>query len=459
MFKMNTNLDIKFLLNIIALQQDKISELTDKLSINSQNSSKPPSQDFRIFKKREKEQKKSTKKRGGQPGHKGITRKADTANVNKTIDCKYADFCICGNILNHEYDNYSKHHVYDIDSNKQLLLTEYRLYKTICSRCNYRHKGKLPAELDNSIIGSALKAFIGTMVSEFHLSKTKIVKLLELQYGLKVCQSTISNTEARISSALEKSYNELEFQLQKQEAIYADETRHRENNKPHWLWVGTNKALTVFKFNQSRGKKAARLLLGENFAGTLISDRYSAYNIIDMEQRQLCWAHITRDFRRISQRSGVPGTIGEELLAYQSKVFKLWHQYKASIINFITFTKAIELVQKNVARCLQKAVNYSHKQTANTCKNLLKSFDALWTFTYTDEIEPTNNHAERQIRPYVIYRKLSFGTQSARGTKFLERIMSVVSTCKQQLLNPIEFIKATIVNHNKNIEPPLLLYG
>ncbi len=82
MFKMNTNLDIKFLLNIIALQQDKISELTDKLSINSQNSSKPPSQDFRIFKKREKEQKKSTKKRGGQPGHKGITRKADTANVN-----------------------------------------------------------------------------------------------------------------------------------------------------------------------------------------------------------------------------------------------------------------------------------------------------------------------------------------------------------------------------------------
>jgi transposase len=456
------NIDTKFLLEIIILQQKKISELTEKLSTNSQNSSKPPSLDFKLFKnKKNAAKKKSNNKRGAQLGHKGINRKLENPNnVNKIIDCNVDLACICGANLNHEPNNYSRHQIYDLcDVSKQLILTEYRLYKTVCKRCNQKHKGTLPDELDNSIIGSSLKTLIGTMVCEFHLSKSKVVRFLELQYGLKICQGTVSNTEFRISAALEKSYNELTVELQKQDIVHADETRHTENNKTNWLWVGTNDKLTVFKFDKSRGKKAARLLLGINFNGILISDRYAAYNIIDIEQRQLCWAHLKRDFIRISQRSGIPGRIGEELLFYQQRLFNIWHRYKNNKISFSIISKAVAPIQKNIERCLEKAINYSHKQTANTCKNLLKSFSALWTFTENEGVEPTNNHAERQIRPYVIYRKLSFGTQSTRGTKYLERIMSIITTCKQQLTDSFKYIKESIINYNKNIGPSLLFHG
>lgn len=453
-------LDINLLLNIIVLQKNKISELNEKLSVNSQNSSKPPSQDFKSFKKKKEAAKKSNKKQGAQLGHKGTNRKLeDIKNVNKIIDCNPDLSCTCGTNLIIGIDDYTRHQIYDIcDITKKLILTEYRLYKVTCHRCNKKDKGKLPAELDNSITGPGLKSLIGTMVSEFHLSKSKVTKFLDMVYGLKICDGTVSNIEAKISKALESTYNALSEELQKQDIVHADETRHVENNKTHWAWVGTNTELTVFKFNKSRGKNSARLLLGQNFKGILVSDRYCAYNIIDIEQRQLCWAHLRRDFMRISQRSGIPGKIGEELLAYQSKVFTLWHQYQSSVIDFRTLNKAILPIQKNIDICLQKAVNYSHKQTANTCKNILKALPGLWTFSEVIGVEPTNNLAEQRIRPYVIYRKLSFGTQSERGSRFLERIISVIATCKQHLINPFKFMKEVITNYNQGIGPPLI-YG
>lgn len=259
------------------------------------------------------------------------------------------------------------------------------------------------------MIAIAVVAVISVMLGEFHLSKSKIVRFLELVYGFKVSTGTISNTEARISNALSDTYKNVASSLQEEDFIHCDETRHRQNNQTHWAWVGTNKNLTVFMLEQSRGKNSCKKLIGTNYSGVLISDRYCAYNIVDIEQRQLCWAHLKRDFTRISQRSGIAGRIGDELLACQNKLFKLWHSYKTSNISFATLGAAIEPVQKNLGLSLEKAVNCSHDKTANTCKNILKSFSALWRFAETPGIEPTNNLAERKIRPYVIYRKLSFG--------------------------------------------------
>ena len=106
---------------------------------------------------------------------------------------------------------------------------------------------------------------------------------------------------------------------------------------------------------------------------------------------------------------------------------------------------------------MKNAINCEHKRTAGTCKNILKYFESLFTFTKYKGIEPTNNQGERQLRKYVIYRKLSFGTQSKRGTRFIERVYSISATCKQQCINTFDYIKQSIINFTSGLSPPKLL--
>ena len=232
------------LLALIKHQQTQIEQLHEKLAVSSENSSLAPSNDLkkRRKKKKIKPQSKTGKKQGAQPGHKGVNRAmASIEDIDHIVDCYYDSHCSCGHQLPFNETNYTRQQVYDLcKNNNTIMLTEYRLHKTICSRCHQRHKGSLPAHLDYSIIGNELKALISVMVGEFHLSKSKVVKFLDLIYNLKISIGTVSNTEARISQALESSYDDAADALKNEEVIHADETRHRENNETHWAWVGTN---------------------------------------------------------------------------------------------------------------------------------------------------------------------------------------------------------------------------
>lgn len=445
------------LLKIAALQEE-VSELKEKLSINSKNSSKPPSTDLKKSKKKKKiSNKKSNKKQGAQPGHKGVNRKLEPVeNINNIVECNPVSICDCGSniVLNSKY---IRHQVYDINNYNSLFLTEYQIFKGACRCCNKKYKASLPKELDNTMLGSALKSRMSTLVSDFKLSKRDIKSLLKLFYGLEISLGTVSNAEARVTNALEQPYNSLAKITKEQNNLNADETRHYENNKINWAWVATNNDLTLLMFDKSRGKKAAKKLLGENYSGILTTDRYCAYNIVDSLQRQLCWSHITRDFIKISQRANDAGKIGDQLLFHQNKIFYYWNKYKLGVINFDKLGKAISIIKKSLKSCLNNAINCSHKRTSGTCKNILKFFESLFTFAKHEGIEPTNNHGERQIRKYVIYRKLSFGTQSKRGSRFIERIFSISATCKQQSKNTIEYIKQSIISFNSGLPPPVLL--
>lgn len=449
---------LEYVLITIAALRAENADLKEKLSVDSKNSSKPPSADLKKPKKRKNGiKKKSGKKQGAQPGHKGVNRSPEPIeHVNNIINCKPDIICNCGhNVV--IYNKYIKHQVYDIDDSNSLFLTEYRLYKGYCSSCKQSYKEELPKELDNTILGPALKARMCTLVSDFKLSKRDIKSLLKLFYNLDISLGTVSNTEARINNALEKPYNNLSSTVKTQSSLNADETRHFENNKLHWAWIATNDKLTVLMMDKSRGQKSAKKILGANFTGILTTDRYAAYNIVNSLQRQLCWAHITRDFIKISQRDNEAGKTGDELLFHQNKIFYYWNKYKSGIISFSKLGKSIDIIKKNLKVCLNNAINCKHKRTIGTCKNILKYFESLFTFTKHKGIDPTNNHGERQIRKYVIYRKLSYGTQSARGSRFIERIFSISATCKQQGKNTIAYIKQTIINFNSGLSPPELL--
>lgn len=446
------------LLITLVAQQAQIEDLKEKLSVDSKNSSKPPSTDFTKSKKKKKvSKKKSGNKQGAQLGHKGVNRQLELKeNIDIIVERKPALICDCGSNRTLS-SKYIRHQVYDICDNNSLFLTEYRLYKSICASCKNKYKGVLPKELDNTIIGPALKSRMSALVSDFKLSKRDIKSLLKLFYGLDISLGTVSNTEARVSKALEQSYNNLAKATKEQDNLNADETRHYENNKTQWAWIATNDKLTLLMMDESRGQKAAIKLLGENYSGILTTDRYAAYNIIDALNRQLCWSHLTRDFIKISQRNSEAGKIGDELLFYQNKIFYYWNKYKADIISFVQLKKAIYLIKKSFKNCLSNAINCEHKRTAGTCKNILKYFESLFTFTKHKGIDPTNNHGERQIRKYVIYRKLSYGTKSVRGSRFIERIFSISATCKQQGKNTINYIKQAVISFNSGLSPPDLL--
>jgi hypothetical protein len=259
------------------------------------------------------------------------------------------------------------------------------------------------------------------------------------------------------SKALEQPVEELKAYIPQQPVVRADETSHKQQGNKMWMWLATTLLVAVFIIRARRCTEAAKDLLGEAFAGILISDRYASYNWIKTSCRQFCWAHLKRDMQKISERSGKVGKIGDDILDYIRRMFRLWHELKAGKISRQTFQTAMLPIRKNIERLLTEGTTCGHAKTANTCKNILKHKAALWSFVMFEGVEPTNNLAEQQLRFYVLWRKSSFGTQSERGNRFVERMMTVTATCKLQGKNRYAFITAAIDAHFKNQPAPSLL--
>jgi len=213
----------------------------------------------------------------------------------------------------------------------------------------------------------------------------------------------------------------------------------------------------VFLARASRSAATAKELLGEAFAGILVSDRYSAYTWVDALRRQLCWAHLLRDFTKISERSGAPGQVGEQLLELAKRMFRYWHKVRDGTLSRESFVQGMALIQDAVEAALQRGISCGDSKTANTCKQLLKVKVALWTFVHNPGVEPTNNLAERTLRSFVIWRKTSFGTQSNRGSLYMERVMTVVGSCKLQGRNILEFLTQAVLAQVGNGTQPSLL--
>ncbi len=171
-------------------------------------------------------------------------------------------------------------------------------------------------------------------------------------------------------------------------------------------------------------------MLGKTFGGILISDRHSSYNWVELTQRQLCWAHLRRDFIKISERPGVSKQLGEALVKQQEKLFELWHRVRDGTSSRAEFIAAASLIRAAVQALLQEAAAYEIgskektplAHTVRTCRQLLKVEPAMWLFVTVEGVEPTNNAAERAIRPAVLWRRTSFGSQSVAGSTFVARM-------------------------------------
>jgi transposase len=206
--------------------------------------------------------------------------------------------------------------------------------------------------------------------------------------------------------------------------------------------VAVTSVVTVFLVRMFRGGQVARALLGEQCSGILVTDRYSAYNWYPVRWRQVCWAHVLRDFEAMRGRGGCSEEIGDALLAQAHQMLAWWHRVREGTRKRSTFRSYRSPLRREVERLLEAGSRCGVPKTAGPCRDILKRREALWTFVQVEGVEPTNNTAERAIRPGVLWRKGSFGTQSAEGSRVVESMMTVVATLRQQQRNVLEYLTA-----------------
>jgi len=433
----------------------EVKILKERLNTNSSNSSIPPS---KSFKKNKKQKSPSPNKSGGQIGHEGHFRPLlNSSEADEIVDCKLPAVCECGGNIT-SIKTHQRHQVYELPEIK-LHMTEYRLEKGYCSCCGKNHTGFLPEGVTWGITGSNLTGLISHLISKYGLSRREVREFLKEQFKFDISLGTLFNKQKITNTALAPLMSNLLKETKQSPSINIDETGHNRDGKNQWLWGIVSTTAAFFSVQSSRGKNVLDTLVGD-YTNIVISDRHNAYNYFNSTHRQICWAHLKRDFTRLSEREDkIIARIGTELLACEADLFKIWHEFKQGNITREELLRRSYPIRKRVGELLEQGTYTDPKlRAARFCKNILKDFDALWTFLSIENIEPTNNHAERSLRHAVIWRKKYFCTHSDYGSEFVARTMSVIMTCKLQSKSSFEFICQALKNHFlKTTAPPALI--
>ena len=442
----------------------ELAKLQERIGRSSRNSSKPPSSDSPGFKPPER-RKGSGRKRGGQPGHPGSGPELlAIERVDEVVE-HHPEACrCCGTLLQGEDPAPVRHQVIEIPPITPLVI-EHRLHRLVCPCCSTSTCAPLPAEVEASRYGPRLSALVGLLGSAFPLSFSKTQALLDQLLGVEISRGAIATIRERISATLEQPMQEALAFARQQPVAYVDETGAPTGNadgrnptgKRGWLWVMVTPVATVFRQGLSRSAAAAIELLGDGFAGTVVSDRFSAYNHLPLEQRQLCWAHLKRDLTAIDERTGASAEFGAQLLQLQQQLFEHWHQWKAGATDWLALRRSCQPIRLAFEQTLQRVVELGCQKgeqspwgkTVRTCQQLLKHKQALWSVLEHPGIEPTNNAAERALRPAVIQRKISHGVQSAKGALCRSRLLTVTTTLRQQGRDVWDFLEQAWIAHHR----------
>ena len=439
----------------VARLRAQVLELAERVSQHSQNSSRPPSSDPPGVSKRAREA--SGRKSGGQPGHRGQGRELlSVEEVDEVVEVKPEVCGRCGHPLVGSDAVPVRHQVTEVPPVVSKT-TEYRLHTLACPECGERTRAELPDGVSWGRFGARVQGMVAVLSGGYRLSKRNIVGILQDFFGVKLSLGTVSALEEATSAALEEAVEEARGYVREQSVVNIDETGWKEGGKKAWLWVAVTSLVRVFVVRLSRGGKVAQEMLGRAYAGVVGSDRWSGYSWIDVKRRQVCWAHLVRDFQAFVDRGGESARVGEGLLWQAKLLFQWWHRVRDGTLQRSSFRVYMGGVRKRVGVLLRAGEECAHPKTARTCKNLLKVEAALWTFVRREGVEPTNNAAERAVRPGVLWRKGSFGTQSAGGSRFVERMMTVVATLRQQERNVLDYVTAACEAAIRGEAPPSLL--
>jgi transposase len=446
---------------LLAQQQEQIHQLQQqladakaKLNTNSSNSSLPPSSDRFHGKRRPPPSPDQPRnKRGGQPGHRRHQRLlVPDGQVQRTIPCVPSTCRRCGRPLSGTDPTPLRHQVAELPVVRPDVV-EYQLHRLTCPRCHTRTCGRLPPEV-NGQFGPRLEATLAVLAGRYRLGLRPVVALALDLWGLAISPGMVSKLRRHTAEALLVPWVEVALHVRTQN-VNIDETPWREGKKRAYLWGVVAPLATLFRIAYGRTRQIAQTLLGKQYAGVATCDRLKSYWWI--KRIQWCWAHLRRDFQAMIDRGNAGKAIGEALLDQSNTLFHLWHQLKNGTLSRPRFQTAIQSVRQSIRRVLRRGEACGCRKTAGTCRELLAHEKWLWTFVEVEGVEPTNNAGERAERQGVLWRNTSGGTDSPDGSRFVERVLTVVHTCRQQGKNVLAFLGDCIKAWRQGRDPPVLL--
>lgn len=415
--------------------REQMSALQEQLRLNSRNSSKPPSSDGPGQGGNRAARRASARQRGAQPGHKGHYREMlGPEQVTQIHECHAPEVCECGGPI--RAGRPIRHQVVDVPAQVQAEVQEYRLYHGVCEHCRKEHRSALPVGVPRGQIGPRALALVGWLGTRMHLTQGKIREVLARVLGVDFSIGAISQAQGLVAQALQAPVAAATQTLTQAGVLHMDETSlPREGQRSSWAWAVVQPELVLYTVMPSRARYVAQALIGKEPTGWLVSDRYAVYDWVDVQRRQVCWAHLLRDVRRISERAAQPGRIGRRLLGLGYLMFRWRARGRRTEAEF-------EPLQRRFRQALDAgAAQTQCRRTAATCANLLTLWPALWAFLRQPGIEPTNNAAEQALRTLVLKRKISGLTRSRRGEEFIARGYSVVESCRRQGRDALDFLQ------------------
>ncbi len=442
----------------LAEERQRIAKLEAELAgfrKTPRNSSLPPSTEH-PHAKPPKDKKKSKKKRGGQRGHPKAERKLiPTEKCSKVVPL-FPDACRrCGTALQGQDPEPLRHQVWELPE-IQAFVTEFQRHRRVCPCCRETTCAPLPEGVPSGQSGPRLVAFVGLLMGHFRQSKRRTAFFLQDFLGMPCCASLTVKMQNQVAAALEQPYEELRQALAAQEQLNMDESPTKQGNQKAWLWAAVAAKFAVFAIFSSRKATALPKLLGNVFTGVINCDRAKMY--WRAKRLQWCWAHLKRDIQAlIDHPDPQVRRLGHDLMRQVRLMFDTWWRYKLGKLTWEVFQSEMAPIRKKVDALLLRGVFSGNARLTGMCAELYDHRDWLWTFVEVQGIEPTNNTAERALRPAVIYRKLSFGTQSASGSRFIERMLTVSETCRLQSRSIFGYLTLALEAHFRHQPAPSLL--
>ncbi len=432
----------------------RVAALEAKLGKDSTNSSKPPSTAHPHVKPL-RPKSKSPRSAGGQPGHPKHQRA-----LIPTEQCREVVLCVptacrrCGRALTGTDPEPIRHQVWELPE-VEPLVTEYQRHRLVCW-CGCSTCGPLPAGVPPGQAGPRLIAFAGLLMACFRQSKRRAAQFLGLILNQPASAGWLVVLQGHAADAVQPAYDELARQLPAQAVLNVDESPTKEGRVKAWVWTFVAAAFTFFACRTSRAADVPQQLLGDDFAGVIHCDRARMYWAFG--RLQWCWAHLKRDFQALIDGPCTTGNrLGHDLLRPTKELFALWQKVRDGTLSRRTFQKKMRPIRARVEGYLLRG--YYNARVHGFCKELWEHRERLWTFIDVEGVQPTNNAAEQALRHAVIWRKLSFGTQSAGGSQFVERLLTVIETCRRQGRNVFDWLTEAVQAHQQGQPTPSLLPG
>jgi transposase len=465
---------VQFILDLAARVQqleERLTRLEAQSRQDSRTSSRPPSMDPPKSRAQRRAEARAKAKelldaerrgQGAQPGHRGAGRELRPEDQMDEIVDHYPQACGgCGRAFDPAQrrpgGRFGRHQVAELPP-ISVVFSEHRTHQLRCRQCRARTSASLPAQIAGSPFGPRLQAALVTLTAAYRVPRRGITEIARDLFGVTLSTGAADAICQRAADALAGPHLHLGDQVLAAAAVHVDETGWRTGGDPRALWTANTDSAVFLQIAEHCNRETFDALIGTSYPGIVISDRWNGYSHLDPTRRQVCWSHLQRDFARHADGLGEQKTFGEHGLELTRSVFAAWRAYQHEHHDRDQLKSEIEPIQTQLRDLLQaaspkKARNRWHRRFAN---NLLKVWPALWTFTETDGIEPTNNPAERALRAPVIHRKVSLGTQSNNGERFAERALSAAGTCRLQHRSLFTYLSDLITAHNRGDPFPAL---